>query len=140
MKAILLVAGLLGICNVLSADHASETFQQLRSENYFRNPLEFPEPGIEIIVPSTGTAENDAMAIQMRITPEQRTEIMRGESGLLVRRPDGDEPNGNGMWMLLLATLASLLTGVWFSMVRAGAVKRPPHRRVRVRVRRLATY
>jgi len=134
----LLVAGLLGCCNVVSADHASDTFLKMRIEGYFRNPLAFPEPGIDILAAPDPLAEE---LIQQTMPAAEQIQVMRGEAWIV--QPGGGtgagQPNGVGLWGLLLSTLASLLFGGCLSAANAYTPKQRRRRRVKIVMRKLAS-
>jgi|GEM_PF-5679557 len=143
VKTILLVAGLLGCCSVVSADHVGDTFVKMRVAAYFRNPLAFPEPGIDIV------SGADMLAVEQSQTlmaADVRTQITRGENWFRagdLTPSSGAASNGIALWSLLVSTFASLLCGGCLSMAGTyvpHVCTRSKRRRVKVEIRKLAGH
>jgi hypothetical protein len=132
VKAILLVAGLLGACGFSAADLASDTFLKIRLENYFRNPLEFPEPGFDIIAAAEPLRDEQMRKV---VAPEPQTELMRGDTwrALQPGRNDGEQPNGTALWWLVSTTVICLAFGACLSAAQPASTHRKRRRVKRVR-------
>ena len=138
VKAILLIVGLLGACNDAAADLASDTFLNIRMENYFRNPLEFPEPGFDIISAAEPLPE---VASQRVIQSESLPELMRGEAWMKAQPSADNVPEGNtaALWSLVASTVLCLFCGCYLSVVGTQAKTHRQRRRVRTTIRMMAS-
>ena len=138
MKAILLIAGLLGACNYAAADSASDTFLKPRMEGFFRNPIEFPETGFDILAAGAPAPE-----VQMRrvIEPEPQTELMRGATWQALENNGyrGGERNGPALWWLVVSTVLCLGFGCCVSAVGSRVKSnRQRRRRAKTTIRMMA--
>jgi hypothetical protein len=127
VKAILLVAGLLGFCNAASADLASDTFLKIRVENYFRNPLAFPEPGFDIIAAAEPLSREGG---EVSIGPDDQREILQRERWATAPGKEGAiaQDDRAGAWWAISSLCAFLLLG---ACVSAAGSRRPRVRRRR---------
>ena len=137
MKVILFVAGLLGVCNVAAADLVRDTFLTLRVENYFHNPLAFPEPGMDILAAPQPLAQ---LADQAVIESGGPVPVMRGGSwsDLQFQGEAREQPNSRQLWWLLAT--AGLVAGATVSAAgRLGNHRHRPRRRVKTIARKMAS-
>jgi hypothetical protein len=132
VKAILLVAGLLGARSDAAADLASDSLLKIRLEHYFRNPLEFPEPEFEI---NAAAEALRGAQIQRMIpaAPQPQPEPMRGDSWFALQPKETSRPvrNSGALWWLVWSTVLSLAFGACLSAT--GTLARMHRRRRRVK-------